>query len=145
VIIFGVLLIAAGAAAYYYLIFLPAEKNIASRKVYKQWTLEDTEQSSKKVNLTSARKLPAIPDDYEVNNYYTPFEFLLSEEFVEAGDPWLIGMEAWFDAVNLDGIQFTFYNGVKDVKTEIYGLTTDKAGTPVYTNKVEMNRPVASV
>lgn len=139
------LLILGGAAAYYFYVFVPTEKNIASRKVYQKWTLEESGQSSEKVNLASARKLPAVPDDYEVTKYYTPFEYLLSEEFVGAGDPWLIGMEAWFDAVNLDGVQFTFSNGKEEVTTDIYGLTTDKAGTPVYTNKVAMNRPVASV
>ena len=79
-------------------------------------------------DMANRTKLKAIPDDYQLSGYYQPFEYILPEEFLAEGDPYLTSIEGWFDTVNLDGVRLTFSNGLEDLQTEVFGLKEDRRG-----------------
>lgn len=50
---------------------------------------------------------------------------------------------AYYDEYNMEGIQFTFTNGVTTKTTEVFGITQDRLG-PKPKVTVEVNEPLSS-
>jgi len=69
----------------------------------------------------------------------------LPDEYLAAGNVELVGYEAWYDSYNVEGMQFTFNNGVEEKTTQVFGLTKDRRGTPVESVQVTLKEQVRSV
>ena len=85
------------------------------------------------------------PEVYEAGELITAFDFVLPDEFIAAGNPQMKFIEGWYDAINLEGIRFTFTNGEEDLATDIYGRTEDRKGAETTYKLLELGEPITSI
>jgi len=90
-------------------------------------------------------KLNDRPEVYETGDMISAFEFVLPAEFIAAGNPQVKYIEGWYDAINLEGIRFTFTNGEEDFATEVYGRQEDRKGAQTSYKLLEIDEPITSI
>jgi len=107
----------------------------------------DTSAYTKEIPLDTQQlfKLNDRPEVYEAGNLISAFEFVLSAEFIAAGNPQIKYIEGWYDAINLEGIRFTFTNGEEDRATEVFGRTEDRKGAETQYKLIELDEPITSI
>jgi hypothetical protein len=62
------------------------------------------------------------PAEYINSNVYKPFKFVLPSDFLAEGDVKLTSIEGFYTDYNICGLQFTFNNGSKEFKTDLFGV-----------------------
>jgi hypothetical protein len=86
----------------------------------------DREERSKQLdlNMNNLIRLADKPnsDLYDADSFYSRFQYVLPDEYIATGNVQLVGYEAWYDSYNIEGMQFTFNNGVEDKTTDVFGL-----------------------
>jgi hypothetical protein len=66
------------------------------------------------LNMENVVNLKDRPADFEDSPVYKDFEELMPDWYIKAGNPRIKSVRAWYDAYNIEGIQFTFNNGDSD-------------------------------
>ena len=85
------------------------------------------------------------PQSYQAGSYYEQFEQVLPEKFVSKGNPVLTEIEAYYDDYNIEGMQFTFSNGIEEYKTKLFGLNVDRRGLAVDSQVIDIKQPIKSI
>ena len=85
------------------------------------------------------------PEAYATGDRISAFEIVLPEELIEVGNPQVKYIEGWYDAINLEGIRFTFTNGEEDFATEVFGRTEDRKGAETSYKLLEVDEPITSI
>jgi hypothetical protein len=73
------------------------------------------------LDLENTVKLADRPANYASGDKYEKFEYVLPTDFINAGNPTLKSFQSFYDEDNIEGLQFTFTNGIDDITTEIFG------------------------
>jgi len=73
------------------------------------------------LDLENPVKLADRPASYASGSKYESFEYVLPTDFINAGNPALKSFKSFYDEDNIEGLQFTFTNGIDEITTEIFG------------------------
>jgi len=85
------------------------------------------------------------PETYQVGSQYNKFEQIVPRDFAAKGNLKLTNIQAWYDDYNIEGMQFTFSNGLEQYKTKLFGLNVDRRGIEVKSAEIEVKEPIKSV
>ena len=65
--------------------------------------------------------LADLPSSYTGGSYYTEFDYVLPDDFINAGNPQVTSYTAWYDTNNIKGMQFIFSNGKTEITSPLFG------------------------
>ena len=76
-----------------------------------------------KLDWDNLASLPVTPANATVTRGCEAFSYKLPDDFAGNGTTQLVNMTGFFDELTMDGIEFTFTNGSKKLRTEVFGVS----------------------